>query len=126
MAVRAVRGAIQLDQDERGQLLDSVKVLFKEILDANGFVKDDLISVFFTLTPDLHSVFPAVAAREMGFADIPLMCAQELEINDMLPRCVRILVHAESDVPKSDIRHVYLTGAAALRTDLAPASGGTP
>ncbi|MER5641838.1 chorismate mutase [Kitasatospora sp. NPDC002227] len=121
MTVRAVRGAIQLDQDERGEMLDSVKTLFKEMLDANGLGQDDLISVIFTATQDLHSVFPAVAARELGLTDVPLMCAQELSIEGALPRVVRILVHAECERPKCEIRHVYLGGAAALRTDLAGA-----
>ncbi|MDH6577491.1 chorismate mutase [Kitasatospora sp. MAP5-34] len=126
MTVRAVRGATQLEHDERGPMLECVKVLFKEMLDANGIVEEDLISIFFTATTDLRCEFPAVAARELGLADVPLMCAQELEIAGSLPRVVRILVHAESERTKCDIRHIYHGGAAALRRDLTSVSGGTP
>ncbi|MFJ3928317.1 chorismate mutase [Streptomyces sp. NPDC090022] len=123
MTVRALRGAIQLERDERLHLLDGVRTLFQEMLDANGLGHDDLVSVIFTATPDLVSEFPALAARELGVSDVPLMCAQELDIAGSLPRVVRILAHAETDRPKPEIKHVYLGGAAALRRDLAP--GGT-
>ncbi|MFK4105620.1 chorismate mutase [Streptomyces sp. NPDC019531] len=125
MTVRAVRGAVQLERDDRGHLVDSTKSLLKEMLDANELEQQDLISVILTATPDLRSEFPAVAARELGLTDTPLMCAQELGIAGALPRVVRILVHAETDRRKRDVRHVYLGGAAALRTDLAGSPGGT-
>ncbi|MBA4866825.1 chorismate mutase [Streptomyces sp. PSKA54] len=125
MTVRAVRGAVQLERDDRGHLVDSTKSLLKEMLDANELEQQDLISVIFTATPDLRSEFPAVAARELGLTDTPLMCAQELGIPGALPRVIRILVHAETDRRKRDVRHVYLGGAAALRTDLAGSPGGT-
>ena len=121
MTMRAVRGAVQLERDDRLHLRDSVKSLFQQMLDANGLVHDDLVSVIFTATPDLHSDFPAVAVRELGLADVPLMCAQELDVEGALPRVVRILAHADTERPKPEIRHVYLGGAAALRRDLAPA-----
>ncbi|MFD6890419.1 chorismate mutase [Streptomyces sp. NPDC059957] len=121
MSVRALRGAIQLEVDERGHLLDGVRKLFQEMLLVNGLDQDDLVSVLFTATPDLVSEFPAVAARELGVTDVPLMCAQELDIAGSLPRVVRILAYAESDLPKPDIKHIYLGGAAALRQDLVTA-----
>ncbi|MET9464324.1 MULTISPECIES: chorismate mutase [unclassified Streptomyces] len=121
MSVRAMRGAIQLEVDERAHLLDGVRALFQEMLAANGLDQDDLVSLFFTATPDLVSEFPAVAARELGVTDVPMMCAQELDIAGSLPRVVRILAYAETELSKREIKHVYLGGAAALRRDLAVA-----
>ncbi len=119
MAVRAVRGAIQLDVDEREHLLSSVEELISAVLEANELSTDDLISVLFTATSDLRSEFPAVAARQLGIGDVPLLCAQELAIAGAMPRVVRILAHVETPRARSEVRHVYLRGAAALRRDLA-------
>ncbi|MFD5035059.1 chorismate mutase [Streptomyces sp. NPDC058220] len=119
MAVRAVRGAVQLERDESGHMDDQVRQLLTTILERNELTADDLISIWFTATPDLHSDFPAAAARGLGIVDVPLICAQELDIAGALPRVVRILAHIESDLPKSEIAHVYLGAAAALRKDIA-------
>jgi chorismate mutase len=119
VAVRAVRGAVQLDRDEREHLLESVQELVREVMSANDFDVDDLISVLFTATPDLHSEFPALAARELGLGDVPLMCTQELDITGAMPRVVRLMAHVETDKARGDIQHVYLRGAVALRRDLA-------
>jgi chorismate mutase len=121
MSVRALRGAIQLEVDERGHLLDGVRTLFQEMLAANGLDQEELVSLFFTATPDLVSEFPAVAARELGVTDVPMMCAQELDIAGALPRVVRILAYAETELSKREIKHVYLGGAQALRRDLVTA-----
>lgn len=119
MAVRAIRGAIQLDQDEREHLLASVDELIRAVLEQNSLVKDDLISMLFTATPDLHSEFPALAARQLGIGDVPLICAQELQIEGAMPRVIRVMLHVETELAKAEVRHVYLRGAAALRRDLA-------
>ncbi|MEV7090079.1 chorismate mutase [Streptomyces sp. NPDC093085] len=119
MAVRAVRGAVQLERDEAGHMDERVRELLTAILERNGLTSDDLISVWFTATPDLHSDFPAAAARGLGIVDVPLICAQELDITGALPRVVRVLAHIESERPKSGIAHVYLGAAAALRKDIA-------
>jgi chorismate mutase len=119
VAVRAVRGATQLDRDEREHLLESVQELVRAVLDANPFGVEDLISVLFTATPDLHSEFPALAARELGLGDVPLLCTQELNVAGAMPRVVRLMAHVETDLARADIQHVYLRGAAALRRDLA-------
>lgn len=119
MAVRAVRGAVQLDHDERQHLLESVQELVRAMLQANDFGVDDLISMLFTVTPDLHSEFPALAARELGLGDVPLMCAQEIDVAGAMPRVVRVMAHVETDLARADVQHVYLRGAAALRRDLA-------
>ncbi|MFJ1750582.1 chorismate mutase [Streptomyces sp. NPDC088116] len=119
MAVRAVRGAVQLERDEAGHMDEQVRELLTAVLERNELKSDDLISIWFTATPDLHSDFPAAAARGLGIVDVPLICAQELDIAGALPRVVRILAHIESDRPKSEIAHVYLGAAAALRKDIA-------
>lgn len=100
---------------------EQVGALLTAILERNDLTADDLISIWFTATPDLHSDFPAAAARKLGdgFADVPLICAQELGIEGAMPRVVRVLAHIESDKPRADIAHVYLGAAAALRKDIA-------
>ncbi|WP_353941683.1 chorismate mutase [Streptomyces sp. HUAS MG91] len=122
MAVRAVRGAVQLERDAADHMDEQVGELLTTVLERNGLTADDLISIWFTATPDLHSDFPAAAARKLGvdgLADVPLICAQELEIAGAMPRVVRLLAHIETDLPKSEIAHVYLGAAAALRKDIA-------
>lgn len=119
MAVRAIRGAVQLDVDEREHLLESTTELLKAVLERNKLGVDDLISIVFTATPDLHAEFPAVGARDLGITDVPLLCAQEIDIAGAMPRVIRILAHAETDLTKAEISHVYLRGAVALRKDIA-------
>ena len=118
MAVRGVRGAIQLDRDDRDEMHTGVRELLQEVLSRNELSSDDLISVVFTATPDLVADFPAYAARMLGITDVPLLCATEISVAGAMPRVVRLLAHVETDRPRSEIRHVYLRGAAALRTDL--------
>lgn len=118
MAVRAVRGATQLDADIREHMLERVAEMVTDVMEANDLDVDDFISVIFTATPDLVSEFPAYAARRLGFGDVPLICARELAVEGAMPRVVRMLAHVESDLSKQDITHVYLHGAAALRSDL--------
>lgn len=119
MSVRAIRGATQLEVDERGHLFERTSELVAAVLEANAIGPDALISVVFTCTPDLRSDFPAAAAREMGMGDVPLMCAVEIDVPGALPRVVRLMAHAELDVPRAAVRHVYLHGATVLRKDLA-------
>ena len=85
----------------------------------NELPVDDVISVIFTATPDITAGFPAAAARDVGFEDVPLLCASEIDVSGALPLVVRVLMHAELDVPRPDIQHVYLRGAEVLRMDLA-------
>jgi chorismate mutase len=116
--VRAVRGAIQIDADDRELLLAGVAELIEAVLARNELSSDDLISVFFTSTPDLTAEFPAYAARQAGITDVPFMCATEIPVPGAMERVVRLMAHVETDRSRQDIRHVYLRGAAALRTDL--------
>jgi chorismate mutase len=98
---------------------EQVSELLTAILERNELTQENLISIWFTATPDLHSDFPAAAARKLGIVDVPLICAQELQIEGAMPRVVRVLAHIESDRPRSEITHVYLGAAAALRKDIA-------
>ncbi len=118
MAVRAVRGATQLEEDVREHMLERVAEMVLDVMESNGLAVDDFISVIFTATSDLVSEFPAYAARRLGFGDVPLICARELEIEGSMPRVVRMMAHVETDLPRADITHVYLHGAANLRRDL--------
>ncbi|MBA3523142.1 MAG: chorismate mutase [Geodermatophilaceae bacterium] len=118
MAVRALRGAIQVDSDDRQAILDGASELVQTVLDRNQVVPEDVISILFTATPDLSAEFPAYAARQLGLTDVPLMCAAEIAVPDAMPRVLRLLAHVETSLSRSDLRHVYLRGAAALRTDL--------
>jgi chorismate mutase len=118
MAVRAVRGAIQFDANERDEILNGTSQLVTEVLHRNGIDAADLISIVFTATPDLNAEFPAYAARLLGLTDVPLLCTTEIAVPGSMPRVLRLLAHVETSLTRADIRHVYLRGAAALRTDL--------
>ncbi len=117
-AVRALRGATTLDADDPAHLSERVQTLVAQMLERNGVHKDDLISIVFTATDDIHSMFPATAARAIGLGDVPLICARELDIVGGTPLCVRVLMHLVTDRPRADLHHVYLEGARALRDDL--------
>jgi chorismate mutase len=119
MAVRALRGATTLDEDTPTQMELRVKALLAAMFERNGVGTDDVISVFLTATPDIHRSFPATAARAFGFDDVALLGAQELDVEGALPRCVRVLMHIDTDRPRQELRHVFLEGAVALRPDLA-------
>ena len=118
MTVRAVRGAIQVGANERQEVLDGASELVQEVMRRNQIEADDLISILFTATPDLTAEFPAYAARQLGLVDVPLMCASEIAVPGALPLTLRLLAHVDTDLDRRQIRHVYLRGAAALRTDL--------
>jgi chorismate mutase len=118
VAVRAVRGAIQVDNDDRDEILQGTSELVTEVLGRNGIDPADLISIVFTATPDLTAEFPAYAARLLGLTDVPLLCTTEIAVPGSMPRVLRLLAHVETSRPRADIRHVYLRGAAGLRTDL--------
>ena len=118
-AVRAVRGATTVEADEPSLVRAATRELLEAIVERNGIAADDLISAFFTVTADLTSEFPAIAARELGWTDVPLLCALEIPVRDALPRCIRVLLHVASDRSRTNIAHVYLGPAVALRPDLA-------
>lgn len=116
--VRAVRGATSVTEDTPAAILESTAELLGEVLDRNALATDDLISIIFTVTADLRSEFPALAARRAGLATIPLLCASEIPVPGSLPRCIRLMLHC--NVPSDRrIHHVYLRDARSLRPDLA-------
>ena len=117
-AVRALRGATTLDIDDAGHLEQRVQHLVAEMLHRNGVGKDDLISILFTATDDIHSMFPATAARGIGLGDVPLICARELDILGSTPRCIRVMMHLVTERSRAELHHVYLEGARHLRDDL--------
>jgi chorismate mutase len=117
-AVRALRGATTLKADTLDQVNERVQALVEAMLDRNGVDKEDLISVLFTATDDIHSVFPATAARAVGLGDVPLICARELDVVGGTPLCIRVLMHMNTDRPRAERHHVYLEGARGLRDDL--------
>ena len=119
MTVRAIRGAIQLDGVDREDILEGTAELVSAVMSRNDLTPDDVISVLFTMTPDLTAEFPALAARKTGFHAVPLMCATEIAVPGAMPRVVRLMAHVDTDRPRSEIQHVYLRGAAALRLDIA-------
>src|SRR5437763_165452 len=104
--------------DGRAAVIDGAAERARAVRARNDSDPAALISVIFTATPDLTAEFPAYAARSMGITDVPLLCATEIDVPGAMPRVIRLLAHVESDLPRSDVRHVYLRGAAGLRTDL--------
>jgi chorismate mutase len=119
VAVLAIRGAIQVEANERADILEGTTELVTEVMRRNGLVPGDVISVVFTATPDLTAEFPALAARKIGFHDVPLLCASEICVAGAVPRVVRLLMHVETDKPRPALEHVYLRGAVSLRLDIA-------
>ena len=118
-ALRAARGAISVERDDRESVIGATERLLRELLQRNGIDDADVVSILFTATADLRSVFPAEAARRMGLADVPLLCARELEVEGAMASVVRVLVHFSTTRPRSEVEHVYLEGARSLRDDLA-------
>lgn len=115
---RGIRGATTVEADTAKAILAATTDLLTEIVEANDVDSRDVASALFTVTPDLTTAFPARAARDLGWQHVPLLDAQEVPVPDSLTRCVRVLIHWNTAKLQSEIRHVYLRGAAALRPDL--------
>ena len=118
MTVRGIRGAITVARDEPSLILDATERLLHTIVERNRFVPEDVASALFTVTPDLISEFPAAAARRMGWTLVPLLNFTEIGVPGRLERCIRVLVHVNTDRAQAEIEHVYLEGASVLRPDL--------
>jgi chorismate mutase len=116
--LRAIRGATTVDEDTPDAVTGRVVTLLERIMERNGLVEDDIVSILFTATEDLVSIFPATAARTMGLGAVPLICARELAIVGSVPHCVRVMLHVTTERPRDQIHHVYLEGAQGLRDDL--------
>lgn len=117
--VRALRGAITISSDTAAEVMQATLELLQEIMAQNRIQNEDLVSIIFTVTPDIRSEFPAVAARQLGLVDTPLMCAQEIAKTGALPLCIRVLIHFYTSLAKSELKAVYLREAIRLRPDLA-------
>jgi chorismate mutase len=119
VAVRAIRGAVQVEANESAAILEGTSELVTEVMSRNQLTPADVISVVFSATTDLNAEFPALAARKLGFQDVPLLCCSEIAVPNAMPRVVRLMMHVETEAPRSAVQHVYLRGAAALRLDIA-------
>ncbi len=115
---RGVRGATTVAVDEAELILEATRELLAELLRVNSLQVEAIASAVFTVTPDLVSAFPAQAARALGWHQVALLDAQEIPVPGSLPRCVRVLVHCNTEKTQAELRHVYLRGAAQLRPDL--------
>jgi monofunctional chorismate mutase len=118
----AIRGATSIEADDPHQVAEATRELLGQIVERNSLEIDEIVSVFFTVTPDIRSAFPALAAREMGWAGVPLLCASEIPVEGSMPLCLRTLVQAELRAPRPLETHVYLRKAVALRPDVAASS----
>ncbi len=119
MKLQALRGATTCDEDSKAEIEAKTSRMVKELFARNDLTPDDIVSMVFTSTPDLHAEFPASAARSaLGLHDIALLGAQEQDVPHGMARCIRVLVHCYTDRPREELRHVFLEGAAALRADL--------
>jgi chorismate mutase len=116
--VRALRGATTVDRDEPAHISERVIALIQEMWARNDVHHDDLISILFTATPDIHSMYPPAAARSLGLGDVPLIGAVELDVPTGTKLCIRVMAHLETDKSRAEMRHVYLEGAKGLRDDL--------
>ncbi len=119
MPVRGIRGAVVAISDQPETILQATRELLAGLIEANpGLQAEDIASAIFTVTADLNSEYPARAARQMGWDAVPLMCAQEIPVPGSLPRCIRVLLHWNTELPQNAVRPVYLGAAARLRPDI--------
>jgi chorismate mutase len=119
LGIRAIRGATQVDANDRAAILDSTAELVTAVMDRNKLITDDVISVIFSATADLDAEFPALAARLIGFQDVPMLCCAEVGVPGSMPRVVRLMMHVQTPASRAGVQHIYLRGAAALRLDIA-------
>ncbi|MFC1757511.1 chorismate mutase [Planctomycetota bacterium] len=118
MACRGIRGATTADDNSRDEILTATRQLLALMIRQNDIVAEDVTSATFTTTPDLDAEFPALAARQLGWIDVPLICTHEISVPGSLPKCIRVLLHWNTDKRQSEISHVYIKEAQRLRPDL--------
>jgi len=121
--IRGIRGAITVENNDKEEILVATKELLEKVAEENGIVEDKIASIFFSMTSDLDQVFPAVAARELGWINVPLFCVKELDIEGSLSKCIRVLIHYNTKKEQNQINHIYLKGAKVLRPDLVEEEG---
>jgi chorismate mutase len=114
---RGVRGATTVEEDSREAILSATSELLTHMIEANGIQADDIASVIFTTTHDLTSEYPALAARQLGWNDVALLCGHEIAVPHGLKHCIRVLMHWNTEKVASEIRHIYIKGAVCLRPD---------
>jgi len=119
MSVRGIRGAVNISSNTKEEILSKSKELLEAILSANRVKPADIAAAIFTLSPDLNADFPAYAARQLGWTDVPLMCARELDVPGAMEKVIRVLLLVNSRIPASKIKHQYLGDTPRLRPDLA-------
>ena len=118
MQCRGVRGATTVAENTREEILTATRQLVALMVRRNGIDTKDVASAIFTTTPDLDAEFPALAARQLGWLEVPLLCGHEMTIPGSLQRCIRVLVHWNTDLPQNEIQHIYVREAERLRPDL--------
>lgn len=118
MSCRGVRGATTVETNSREQILDETRKLLALMIRFNGIRSEDVASATFTVTRDLNAEFPALAARQLGWLDVPMLCSYEIAVEGSLSKCIRILLHWNTDQAQADVTHVYIQGAQRLRPDL--------
>ena len=118
MMVRGIRGATTVENNSREEILEATRELLSAIVEANAIEHDHVASIIFTTTVDLNAEFPAVAAREDGWTDVALQCMHDMNVAGSLSRCVRILMHVNTERSNAELQHIYLRGARRLRADL--------
>ncbi|OPZ91044.1 MAG: Chorismate mutase AroH [Firmicutes bacterium ADurb.Bin419] len=116
--VRAIRGATTVENNNADEMLRETEKLLIDIVEKNRLKEEDIISIIFTVTNDLNATFPAIAARNLGWTSIALMCTNEINVPGSLEKCIRVLIHVNSDKNNNEIKHVYLNKAKVLRPDL--------
>lgn len=118
MPCRGVRGATTIESNEREEILTATRQLLALLIRRNNIEPTDVASAFFTTTPDVDAEFPALAARQLGWLDVPLLCGHEMTVPGSLPMCIRVLIHWNTEKPQTEIEHVYVREAKKLRPDL--------
>jgi chorismate mutase len=116
--IRGIRGAISISRNTRDEIISSTKTLLAKMIRINKIKVEDIASVIFSATRDLDAEFPAIAARKLGWKNVPLLCTYEVDVPGSLPRCIRVLMHVNSKKSQSAVKHVYLNDAKKLRPDL--------
>lgn len=124
MMVRGIRGATVAEENTKESILEATRELLETLFKVNAVDVPDIASIIFSVTSDLDATFPAIAARQLGLGDTPLLCVNEIPVPDSLGKCVRILMHVNSTTSQKDIQHVYLKEAVSLRPDKTLVSNG--
>ena len=130
LAVRGIRGATTVESDSPAEVIEATGEMLRKLIEANDIRAEDIAGAWFTTTRDVNSEFPAIAARKLGWTDVPLLCGHEMEVDPSnprsIPRCIRVLVMINTEKPAAAMNFVYLRGAAAIKADLEALRAGQP